>query len=106
MNTSFWKMGVSSVLCIALTSLLSACGSGGDGGGNTGGDPPLPPASTSLTRIQDLVNAIADTDPIPVTDPVGLQQDLNSVFGQADSDPIEVNGSDNAAMVVQHLAGQ
>ena len=99
MKSQYWKLSTSTVLL----TLLTACG-GGSGGGNTtdnGGG-----TSTSASRVQAIANASMTAQATDVTDPVGLQQDITSVFGAADGTPIPVNTGDTVQTVINRAAGQ
>ncbi|WP_028489349.1 hypothetical protein [Thiothrix lacustris] len=99
MKSQYWKLSTSTVLL----TLLTACG-GGSGGGNTtdnGGG-----TSTSASRVQAIANASMTAQATDVTDPVGLQQDITSVFGAADGTPIPVNTGDTVQTVISRAAGQ
>lgn len=97
--------GLRGLLCLACVSLLSACWDSNGSTTTNGNNTPVT-TSTSLSRMQDLAGALADTDPIAVNDPSGLAQDINSVFGQPDAEPINFTSSSTPAMVVQQAAAQ
>ena len=102
MKNQYWKLTASTLLL----TLLSACG-GSSGGnttsdnGNTGGT-----TSTSASRVQVIADAPTTAKATDVTDPAGLQQDLSSVFGAADSEPVPVNTGDTVQTVISRTAGQ
>ncbi|MBO0612521.1 hypothetical protein [Thiothrix fructosivorans] len=105
MKNQYWTLSTSTVLL----ALLTACG-GGSGsnamtetgnGSNTGGT-----TSTSASRVQVIANAPMTAQATDVTDPAGLQQDLISVFGAADSNPVPVNSGDTVQTLISRAAGQ
>ncbi|MEZ5450226.1 MAG: hypothetical protein R3E89_15085 [Thiolinea sp.] len=87
MKSQFWKPIIPSLL---LLSLLSACG-GSDGG--------------NASRVQAIATAPGTAEPTDVNDPGGLQQDLISVFGNPDGEPVAVNSGDNLQTVLNRAAG-
>jgi len=67
-----------SSLCL-LATLLTACNSSdGDNNGEIFND------------LTALGNVSADGDPVQILDPVALKQDIASLFGNADDDPLAV----------------
>ncbi|MGB3917723.1 hypothetical protein J9253_11630 [Thiothrix litoralis] len=101
MKSQYWKLSTSTVLL----TLLTACG-GGSGGGNTTDNGGGTSTSTSASRVQAIANASMTAQATDVTDPVGLQQDITSVFGAADGTPIPVNTGDTVQTVINRAAGQ
>ena len=99
MKSQYWKLSTSTVLL----TLLTACG-GGSGGGNATDNGVG--TSTSASRVQAIANASMTAQATNVTDPVGLQQDITSVFGAADGTPIPVNTGDTVQTVINRAAGQ
>ncbi len=101
MKNQYWKLSTSTLLL----TLLTACG-GGSGNntmtetGNGGG------TSTSASRVQAIASATTTAKATDVTDPAGLQQDLTSIFGAADGEPVPVNGGDTVQTVINRAAGQ
>lgn len=101
MKNQYWTLSTSTLLL----TLLSACG-GGSGSnamtetGNGGA------TSTSASRVQVIANAPMTAQATDVTDPAGLQQDLSSVFGTADSNPVPVNSGDTVQTLINRAAGQ
>lgn len=101
MNTQYWKL----VPGLLLLGLLSACGGSNDNGdsasnGNSGGG-----TSTSASRVQAIATTSGTAEPTDVNDPSGLQQDINSVFGNPDSEPVAVNSGDDLQTVLNRAAG-
>ena len=101
MKSQYWKLSTSTVLL----TLLTACG-GGSGGGNPTDNGGGTSTSTSARRVQAIANASMTAQATDVTDPVGLQQDITSVFGAADGTPIPVNTGDTVQTVISRAAGQ
>ncbi|OQX02462.1 MAG: hypothetical protein BWK73_42640 [Thiothrix lacustris] len=105
MKNQYWKLPASTLLL----TLLTACGGDNGGnamtetgnGGNTGGT-----TSTSASRVQVIADAPTTAKATDVTDPAGLQQDLSSVFGAADGEPVPVNTGDTVQTVISRTAGQ
>ena len=64
-----------------LTVLLTACNTGGDNGDHNG---------EVFNDLTVLGNMSADGDPVQIIDPEALKQDIASLFGHADDDPLAV----------------
>lgn len=73
-----------SSVCL-LTVLLSACNSGGDNGDHNG---------EVFNDLTTLGKVSADGDPVEIYDPESLKQDIASLFGNADDDPLAVECGD------------
>jgi hypothetical protein len=69
-----------SSLCLLATA-LTACNSGGDNGDHNG---------SVFNDLTTLGNVSADGDPVQILDPQALKQDIASLFGNADDDPLAV----------------
>ena len=69
-----------SSLCL-MTVLLAACNTGGDNGDHNG---------QIFNDLTALGNVPADGEPIQILDPEGLKQDIASLFGNADDNPLAV----------------
>jgi len=69
-----------SSICV-LTTLLTACNTGGDNGDQNG---------QIFNDLTSLGNVSADGEPVQIIDPQGLKQDIASLFGNADDEPLAV----------------
>ena len=69
-----------SSLCL-LATVLTACHSGGDNGDHNG---------AVFNDLTALGNVSADGDPVQILDPQALKQDIASLFGNADDEPLAV----------------
>ena len=77
-------------LCLT-TILLAACNSGSNNGNQNG------EVFNDLTTIS---NVPADGDPVEIFDPGSLEQDIVSLFGDADDEPLEVESGDSVQDIV------
>lgn len=84
-NRKFW-------LACATALLLSACSDSDDNTSNAGG------------ALQQFSNNTGESKEI--MDPDGLKQDLNSLFGVANSEPVAVNSGDSVQDVINNANAQ
>lgn len=83
------------VLSTLVAAMLGACGGGG-GGGN--GPVQTRNAANALT---DIAGQDANSEPVPIDDPAVVENDILTVFGDADGVPTAVEDGDTAADVIR-----
>lgn len=94
MKTQYWTITASALLF----ALLSACDNNNGGGGGT------PP--TSSNQLQSIASNNGTAESAAITDQASLQQDIISLFGNADAEPVPVNSGDSLQDVINRAAGQ
>lgn len=57
----------------------------------------------AVNEATSIADKSADTDPTAIFDPSALTSDITSLFGSADSDPIDVKDSDTVKSVINRL---
>lgn len=96
MNSQYWKL----TACALLAGLMTACSNNDDGGGSGGGG-----TNTTSNSLQTIVSTGATADPVDITDPAALKQDIANLFGGPDGEPVPVNTGDTAEDVVNRTMG-
>jgi hypothetical protein len=95
MKTQYWTITASALLL----ALLSACNNDNGGGGGT-------PPPTSSNQLQSIASNNGTAEAAAITDQASLQQDIISLFGNADGEPVPVNSGDSLQDVINRAAGQ
>lgn len=57
----------------------------------------------AVNEATSIAGKSADTDPTAIFDPGALTSDITSLFGSADSDPVDVKDSDTVKSVINRL---
>lgn len=79
------------ILWLTMLSTLALVGCHSSGS-NTGG--------TTQTGLDKLANQAGDSDPGALDDAAGLLNEINTLFGNADDEPVEVESGDTLQDVI------
>lgn len=82
------------LLWLVSSFLLSACFNGSDSDKDS---------NNSSNQLKELSRQMADSDPSMIIDPGALSTDIATLFGDADSAPVDVKDGDTVQSVINRI---
>jgi len=82
---------------LAITLLMTACGGGGSSNNNNAPAPGI--------TLGSIAAQAANSDAVAITDNQTLVNDITAIFGDANSEPVEVEAGDTVQDVITRAGG-